>query len=61
MAEIGNKYYDYFVLRYGFFLKNIRFQEYDVSLLLLSRKRSGRQVTGLGLTTSTFCPTIRNF
>lgn len=25
LAQIGNKYYDYYVLRYGFFLKNIRF------------------------------------
>jgi hypothetical protein len=26
MAEIGNKSYDYFVLRYGSILKNIRFE-----------------------------------
>ena len=25
LAEIGNRYYDYYVLRYGFFLKNIRY------------------------------------
>jgi hypothetical protein len=25
-AEIGNKKYDYYVLRYGCFLKNIRFE-----------------------------------
>ena len=25
MAEIGNKLYDYYVIRYGTFLKNIRY------------------------------------
>ena len=29
-ASIGNDKYDYYVLRYGAFLKNIRFVEYDV-------------------------------
>lgn len=29
-AKIGNKYYQYYVLKYGSLLKNIRFQEYDV-------------------------------
>jgi hypothetical protein len=32
LAEIGNKHYDYYVLRYGYFLKNIRFEEYDVKI-----------------------------
>jgi hypothetical protein len=31
LAEIGNRFYDYYVLRYGFFLKNVRFEEYDVT------------------------------
>lgn len=31
MAEIGNRLYDYYVLRYGFFLKNIRYIEYDIN------------------------------
>ena len=26
MAEIGNKLYDYYVIRYGTFLKNIRYE-----------------------------------
>ena len=32
LAEIGNKAYDYYVTRYGCFLKNVRFEEYDVIL-----------------------------
>lgn len=60
LAEIGNKYYDYFVLRYGSFLKNIRFEEYDVILLLFSLIRSGRPSIGLDLTISISFPTIRN-
>ena len=30
LARIGNRLYDYYVVRYGCFLKNIRFEEYDV-------------------------------
>jgi hypothetical protein len=26
LAEIGNRYYDYFVIRYGCFLKNVRYE-----------------------------------
>lgn len=35
LAKIGNRLYDYYVVRYGCFLKNIRFEEYDVSIPLL--------------------------
>lgn len=33
LAEIGKNYYDYYVIRYGCFLKNIRCQEYYVIYL----------------------------
>ena len=33
-AQIGNEHYDYFVLKYGALLKNIRFEEYDVIFML---------------------------
>lgn len=26
MAEIGNKLYEYYVVRYGYFLKSVRFE-----------------------------------
>ena len=26
MAEIGNRIYDYYVIRYGSFLKNVRYE-----------------------------------
>lgn len=31
MAEIGNKLYEYYVIRYGYFLKSVRFDEYDIN------------------------------
>ena len=30
LAQIGNKKYDYYVIRYGSLLKHMRFFEYDV-------------------------------
>lgn len=54
LAEIGNKTYDYYVLYYGFFLKNIRFEEYDVLDLLCRYTRAGVLSIGSGLTISTF-------
>lgn len=32
LAEVGNSTYDYYVVRYGSFLRNVRFEEYDVSV-----------------------------
>ena len=32
-AEIGNKKYEYYCIKYGSLLRNIRFIEYDVILL----------------------------
>lgn len=60
MAKIGNRLYDYYVIRYGCFLKNIRFEEYDVSFVIFRSMRSGVPSTGSGLTTSTFSLTTRN-
>ena len=54
MAEIGNKLYDYYVVRYGVFLKNIRYVEYSVSVLLYSLLRNGQWAIGLDLITSIF-------
>ena len=39
LAKIGNKHYEYYLTRYGSFLKNIRFEEYDVILYFNSDKR----------------------
>lgn len=33
LTEIGNNLYEYYVTKYGCFLKNIRYQEYYVSCL----------------------------
>jgi hypothetical protein len=41
-AVIGNDQYEYYVTRYSTFLKNIRFEEYDVFVVLCSRKKPGR-------------------
>jgi len=35
-AVIGNEKYDYYAIRYGCYLKNIRYEEYDVTICLLS-------------------------
>ena len=32
LAEIGNRYYEFYVIRYGCFLKNLRHEEYEVRL-----------------------------
>ena len=32
-AEIGNKLYEYYVIKYGSFLKNIRYEEYNVRVV----------------------------
>lgn len=34
LAVVGNKHYDYYSVKYGSLLKNIRFAEYDVTFLL---------------------------
>ena len=52
LAEIGNAHYDYFVVRYGCFLKNIRYADYEVTFRLLRFIKSGRPPIGSGLTTS---------
>lgn len=30
VAQIGNEKYEYYAIRYGSYLKNIRYEEYDV-------------------------------
>ena len=35
VAAIGNKKYDYYAIKYGSLLKNIKFIEYDVIFLLI--------------------------
>lgn len=53
MAEIGNRLYDYYVLRYGFFLKNIRYIEYDVSVFIFRSTKNGLLNTGSDPTITT--------
>ena len=61
MAEIGNRLYDYYVVRYGSMLKNIRYVEYDVRLGIMFRLwRSGVFGIGLDPIISTFCRIIRS-
>jgi hypothetical protein len=60
LAEIGNALYDYYVVRYGSFLKNVRYEEYNVPSLLLRCPSPGRCGTGCGPTTSTSSPTTRS-
>lgn len=60
LARIGNRLYDYYIIRYGTFLKNIRYEEYDV---LMKRRRStsnGPRSIGSGLTISTSYPTTKS-
>ena len=61
MAEIGNKLYDYYALRYGIFLKNVRYVEYDVNFRLCRLMILGRRSIGSGLITFISCPITRNF
>lgn len=60
LAEIGNKYYDYYVVRYGYFLKSVRYEEYDVNLMIRRLVKSGARLIGSVLITITFSPTIKN-
>ena len=60
LAEIGNSYYDYYVTRYGCFLKNIRFQQYYVNLFIYSSVKDGRLVIGLDHITSIYYLTTKN-
>ena len=46
MAEIGNKLYEYYVVRYGYFLKSVRFEEYDVIKYLFRLINNGHQNNG---------------
>ena len=46
MSEIGNKLYDYYVIRYGYFLKSVRFEEYDVIKYLYRLISNGLQDSG---------------
>ena len=59
-AQIGNEKYEYYAIRYGSMLKNVRFEEYDVTVFLFSLKTRGVPNTGSDLTTTTSCPTTRN-
>lgn len=60
-AFIGNEKYEYYLNRYGSFLKNLRFEEYNVHLPLCRSARSGLRGTGSVPTTTTSYHTTRNF
>jgi hypothetical protein len=60
LAQIGNKTYEYYILRYGSFLKNIRYEEYDVKSLLLRSTKNGVRNNGFALITTIFFLTIRS-
>lgn len=60
MADIGNSYYNYYVYRYGCFLKNIRYEEYDVNCFLFRFTKHGHRVIGLDHITSISFPTTKS-
>jgi hypothetical protein len=60
LAEIGNNYYEYYVTKYGCFLKNICYQEYYVIYFSFRFMKSGHLSIGSVLTTSTFYPITKN-
>lgn len=60
VAQIGNKKFEYYAIRYGSLLKNIRYEEYDVTYCLLRSKNRGRPSNGSGPTTTTFYLSTRS-
>jgi hypothetical protein len=59
-AQIGDEQYEYYLIKYGSFLKNIRYEEFDVILILFSLNKTGLLNTGSDLTITTSYPTTRN-
>lgn len=60
LAEIGSSLYEYYVLHYGFFLKTIRFAEYDVEICRFRSTNHGAPNIGSDPTTIISFPSTKN-
>lgn len=58
--QVGSEKFREITLKYGSFVRNLRYEEYEVPILLLSPSNDGRPSTSSGLTTTTSCRTTRS-